>query len=171
MSAAVQIAAIPAPSKHAPDWKPACDERRQVAGGPTPSAEEHVDAAPSSSMAFYRKHTEKLLRRYLYSSMLIGRAPNIVSKNLNRGWASYRRIETFEDSVIFVLDMERCLDKLEVLDRQLIGRIVLQEYSHSEAAMLLGVGTRLACTRFAVGMDRLTEILLGCGMLDLPYKR
>ncbi len=30
---------------------------------------------PPASLAFYRKHTESLLRRYLYASMQVGRAP------------------------------------------------------------------------------------------------
>jgi hypothetical protein len=76
------------------------------------------------SVAFYRKHTESMLRRYLYASMQIGRAPSILSDSVGRGWASSRPIRTFEDAVIFVLDMERCLNRLGSLERQILGRIV-----------------------------------------------
>ena len=64
------------------------------------------------SFAFYRKHTEKMLRRYLYASMLVGRAPAILGEPIGRGWVSSRKVKTFEDAVIFVLDIERCLKKL-----------------------------------------------------------
>lgn len=66
-----------------------------------------AEAAPLRSVAFYRKHTQTLLRRYLYASMLVGRAPAMLTEPLVRGWASTRPVHTFEDCVIFVLDMER----------------------------------------------------------------
>ena len=34
---------------------------------------EAANSTPGVSVAFYRKHTEKMLRRYLYASMLVGR--------------------------------------------------------------------------------------------------
>ena len=77
------------------------------------------------SLAFYRRHTESMLRRYLYASMQVGRSPSILSEPIARGWASSRPVRTFEDAVIFVLDIEKCLDKLGELDRQLLSRIVL----------------------------------------------
>ena len=42
-----------------------------------PAAQDTAEA-PGISLAFYRKHTEKTLRRYLYASMLVGRAPAIL---------------------------------------------------------------------------------------------
>ena len=80
---------------------------------------------PTASLAFYRKHTESLLRRYLYASMQVGRAPSILSDPVARGWVSSRRVRTFEDAVIFVLDIEKCLSRLSLLDREMLGRVVL----------------------------------------------
>jgi hypothetical protein len=74
--------------------------------------EEEPASDPPICMAFYRKHTERILRRYLYSSMQVGRSPSILGDSVGRGWVSSRRVRTFEDAVIFVLDMERCLDRL-----------------------------------------------------------
>src|SRR5271165_3539505 len=98
------------------------------------------DAGPVVSLAFYRKHTESLLRRYLYASMQVGRAPSILSDPVARGWASSRPVRTFEDAVIFVLDIEKCLGRLSLLDREMLGRVVLQEYTQVEAASMLGMG-------------------------------
>jgi DNA-directed RNA polymerase specialized sigma24 family protein len=120
------------------------------------------------SVAFYRKHTESILRRYLYASMQVGRAPSILADPVGRGWASSRPIRTFEDAVIFVLDVERCLDKLGSLDRQLLSRIVLQEYTQAEAATLIGMSVRTVSYKFPMAMDRLTEHLLSAGLLVLP---
>jgi hypothetical protein len=127
-----------------------------------------VTAAPVVSLGFYRRHTEKLLRRYLYASMQVGRAPSIFGDPVARGWASSRPVRTFEDALIFVLDMERCLAHLNSLDRQMLSRIVLQEYTHDEASSLLGMSVRAICYKFPLALDRLTERLLKSGLLVLP---
>jgi len=125
-------------------------------------------AAPAVSLAFYRRHTESTLRRYLYASMQVGRSPSILGDPIARGWCSSRPVRTFEDAVIFVLDVERCLDKLGSLDRQLLSRIVLQEYTQAEAATLIGMSVRAISYKFPEALDRLTEKLLESGLLVLP---
>ena len=123
---------------------------------------------PEISLAFYRKHTEKMLQRYMYASVLVGRAPAMLGEPIARGWASCRRVKTFEDAVIFVLDVERCLDRLGVFDRELLSRIALQEYTHAEAADLLGFSVRAISYKYPMALDRLTELLLKAGLLILP---
>jgi hypothetical protein len=124
---------------------------------------------PDASLAFYRKHTESMLRRYLYASMQVGRAPSLLSDSVGRGWVSSRPVRTFEDAVIFVLDVESCLNKLSSLDRMMLSRVVLQEYTQVEAAALLGMGVRTISYKFPRALDRLTELLLDAGLLVLPY--
>jgi len=124
---------------------------------------------PEISLAFYRKHTESMLRRYLYASMQVGRAPSILGEPIARGWASSRPIRTFEDAVIFVLDVETCLNQLGSLDRQLLCRIVIQEYTQAEAATLLGMSVRTISYKFPLALDRLTQKLLKTGLLVLPH--
>jgi hypothetical protein len=123
---------------------------------------------PAENLAFYRKHTESLLRRYLYASMQVGRAPSILSDPVSRGWASSRPVRTFEDAMIFVLDIEACLAELGSLDREILGRVVLQEYTQAEAAVLLGMGVRTISNRFPLALDRLTEKVLEGGLLVIP---
>jgi hypothetical protein len=125
-------------------------------------------AEPEISLAFYRKHTESLLRRYLYASMQVGRSPSILGDPVARGWASSRPIRTFEDAVIFVLDVETCLGKLGSLDQQMLSRIVVQEYTQAEAATLLGMSVRTISYKFPLALDRLTQKLLEAGLLVLP---
>jgi DNA-directed RNA polymerase specialized sigma24 family protein len=100
--------------------------------------------------------------------MQIGRAPSILSDPIARGWASSRPIRTFEDAVIFVLDVEKCIAALGSFDRQMISRIVLQEYTQAEAASLLGISPRALSYKFPQALDRLTEILLEKDILILP---
>lgn len=136
---------------------------------PAESLENILDEPlPEISLAFYRKHTEKMLRRYLYASMLVGRTPAILGEPVARGFVSNRRVKTFEDAVIFVLDVERCLDKLRVADRALLSRIAIQEYTHLETANLLRLGVRTVAKRYPIALDRLTELLLAARLLILP---
>jgi len=136
---------------------------------PNPPARVEARAAePLVSLAFYRRHTEKMLRRYLYASMQVGRAPSILGEPVARGWASSRPVRTFEDAVIFVLDVEACLNSLGSLDRLLLFRVVIQEYTQTEAASLLGMSARAVSYKFPQALDRLTERLLEAGLLVLP---
>jgi Sigma-70, region 4 len=143
--------------------------QKQLPKGDAP-AETPVEnpAEPAVTYAFYRKHTEKLLRRYLYASLQVGRSPNLLGESVGRGWVSSRRVRTFEDALIFVLDVERCLNRLSALDRKLVSRIVLQEYTHAEAAELIGISVRSVCTKLPQAIDRLTESLVQADLLILP---
>jgi DNA-directed RNA polymerase specialized sigma24 family protein len=132
------------------------------------AAEPADDKQPLTTVAFYRKHTESLLRRYLYASMLVGRAPSLLEHSVARGWASSRPVRTFEEAVNFVLDVERCLARLSALDRCLLNRIVLQEYTVGEAADMLRINISTAAAKLSLALDRLTEILLKTGLLVLP---
>jgi hypothetical protein len=126
-------------------------------------------AAPATSVAFYRKHTEKMLRRYLYASLQVGRAPSILGDPIGRGWCSSRPVRTFEDAVIFVLDVERCVNQLDLLDRRILTRVILQEYTHHEAAAMLGMSARSVSYKLSEALDRLTEKLLETGLLVIPH--
>lgn len=142
--------------------------RQKPAPRPQCKAAAKPAAEPLVSLGFYRKHTESMLRRYLYASMQVGRSPSLLSDPVGRGWVSSRPIRTFEDAVIFVLDVEKCLDQLGSLDRQLLSRIVLQEYTQAEAATLIGMSVRAISYKFPKALDRLTEKLLETGLLILP---
>ena len=109
-----------------------------------------------------------MLRRYLYASMLVGRAPAILGEPIGRGWVSSRKVKTFEDAVIFVLDIERCLKKLRPVDQAILSRMVLQEYTHAETAAMLGVSVRAISYKYKQALDSLTEMLLHAGLLILP---
>jgi DNA-directed RNA polymerase specialized sigma24 family protein len=129
---------------------------------------ETAQSPPPANLGFYRKHTESLLRRYLYASMLVGRAPSILSDPVSRGWASSRPVRTFEDAVIFVLDIENCVNQLGSLDREILSRVVLQEYTQIETAAMLGMSIRSMSYKFPLALDRLTEKVLAAGLLVLP---
>lgn len=132
------------------------------------STEDQIPEDAPVRWAFYRKHTEKLLQRYLYASLQVGRSPNVLGESVDRGWVASRRIRTFEDALIFVLDIERCIRKLSSMDQQLLTRVILQEYSHAETAELIGLSLRSVTNRLPRAIDRLTEYLVEADLLTLP---
>ncbi len=168
MSAALQLPGFFRAGFKQAAWREQHGKPSTAAALDNVKSKEASEAELPISLAFYRKHTESMLRRYLYASMQVGRAPSILSEPIARGWASSRPVRTFEDAVIFVLDIEKCLDQLGELDRQLISRIVLQEYTQPEAAVLLGMSTRTVSYKFPEALDRLTQKLLDTGLLVLP---
>ena len=172
MSAALQLPILWAGAAPAPQLgllASAADRIRheQPQAPPAPESEPDPEPEPGPTYAFYRKHTQNLLRRYLYASMQVGRSPNLLSESVGRGWVSSRRVRTFEDALIFVLDVERCLEKLTSLDRQIISRVILQEYTHLEAAAILGVSVRSIGVKLPQAIDRLTESLVESDLLVL----
>jgi len=141
---------------------------REHAPKPAVNSTVHPQAEPDVCYAFYRKHTESLLRRYLCASTQIGRSPSLLGASVGRGWVSSRRVRTFEDAVIFVLDVERCMAKLTLVDRQLITRIAIQEYTQAEAATHMGISVRTVSNKFPQALDRLTQLLTESELLVLP---
>ncbi len=95
-----------------------------------------------------------MLKRYLRQSIEVGRMPSLLGRELFRSKITAYRATSFEDSVIFVHDVEKCLEQLDEFEKGLIATIVLQEYTHDEAAV------RLHCWRRTVGRrfpNRLTD--------------
>jgi len=169
MSAALQLPVLWGQGSFRQGW-PEPKERREERPAAKPKQEQSgAKKTPEVSLAFYRRHTESMLRRYLYASMQVGRSPSILGDPVARGWVSSRPVKTFEDAVIFVLDVERCLDALGALDRYLLSRIVLQEYTQAETASLMGMSVRAVGYKFPQALDRLTERLLDSGLLILPH--
>jgi hypothetical protein len=121
-------------------------------------------------MAFYRKYTEGMLRRYLRMSMEAGKVPSLLGKEMFRGKVTSYRVESFEDSVIFVHDVERCLVRLDVRQQTLISRIGIQQYTIEETAELLRMQPKTIARRYNRAIDRLTRVFLDVRLLE-PLKK
>jgi hypothetical protein len=114
----------------------------------------------------YRKKTTALLRRYMRWSLEAGRVPSLLGRELFRAKISASTATTFEARVIFLHDIERCLDRLQGFDRQLIARVVLQEYDHEAAARMLQCTRRTLERRLPELLDELSENLLRTDLLE-----
>jgi len=114
----------------------------------------------------YRQRTVKMLRRYMRYSIETGRLPSLLGREFFRAKVTAYIVVTFEDRVIFVHDMETCLNKLDEFSRQLIARHILQEHDQAATARLLGCGERTVRRYAPIALDMLSEILLDVGLLE-----
>ena len=129
------------------------------------SGEDEPDSPHNPDLWLYRESTIALLRRFLRLSLETGRVPSLLGREIFRAKISHKRAYTFEDTVIFVHDVEHCLDLLDAFSRQLIARITLQEYTHEEAADLLHCCSKTIQRYYPEALDRVSEIFLDVGLL------
>jgi DNA-directed RNA polymerase specialized sigma24 family protein len=120
----------------------------------------------------YRKKTTALLRRYMQWSLEAGRVPSLLGREFFRAKISAFTATTFEARVIFLHDVERCLDGLQSFDREIVARVVLQEYDHEAAARILQCNRRTLERRLPELIDELSDVFLKAELLErLPETR
>jgi len=126
-------------------------------------AETALDRNPDIWM--YRKRTAALLRRYMRLSIQTGRLPSVIGRELFRAKVTAYTATSFEERVIFVHDIETCLERLAPFDQKIIARIVLQEYEHEAAARILQCTRRTIVRRLPEILDNLSEEFLRVRLL------
>jgi hypothetical protein len=117
-------------------------------------------ALPDPNAWMHRERTIALLKRYFRLAVETGRLPSVLGREFFRTRVTSERGYTFENSVIFVHDVERCLEKLDSFSRELLGWHVLQEFSLNETAQLMGCGAGVVYRGFLDSLDHLTEVFL-----------
>lgn len=122
-------------------------------------------ARPIEGLAFYRKHTVALLRRYLSISMELGRTPCVLGTLVFRGRVSSYRIRSFEDLVILIFDVEKCLKRLDPESQAAVAHIALENYTYEEAGQITGTSRAGIARIYGTALDRLTQWFLECGLL------
>ncbi len=144
---------------------PARDSRLATRDYSAPAHDSRHTTHDCSGLAAYRGRTTALLRRYFRMSLDLGRVPSVLGCEFFRARVTLYQVHSFEDAVIFVHDVEQCLNRLDQLSRTLLARIVLQEYTWEEAASLLRCGRRTVARRFPQALDSLSAIFLEVGLL------
>jgi hypothetical protein len=129
----------------------------------TPLEDDPLDRNPD--LWQYRGRTVGLLRRYLRFSLETGRLPSFMGREFFRAKMTSYSGSTFEDRVIFVRDVEMCLNRLEHWDRQLVARVILQEHVQFDAARMLHCGRATLQRRLCVVLDLLSEDFLRVKLL------
>lgn len=124
---------------------------------PQPEAEPEI--------CLYRVRTRSLLRKYAVLSVETGRLPAVVGREFFRANLTSYPQHSFEDAVIFVHDVERCLERLEPFSRQLIALIAIEDFTEDEAAHVLRCPLRNIERRLPEALDRISDDFLRVGLL------
>lgn len=128
-----------------------------------PEPDSALDRNPD--LWLYRRRTAALLRRYMRLSLETGRLPSVIGREFFRAKVTAYKGTTFEDRVIFVHDVEGCLERLSRFDQGIIARLVLQEHDHEGAARLLNCARKTLERRLPELLDELSEAFLRVGLL------
>lgn len=121
------------------------------------------------ALPLYRERTLAILRRYFCLAMETGRLPSLLGREFFRARTSSYRLNTFEDAVIFVHDVERCLERLDPLAQKLIAHIALQGHTADETARRLNWTRRHVARCYPEALDRLSAILLRVRLLEPDF--
>lgn len=128
--------------------------------------EQTVDEDREREQRIYRGRTVAMLRRYMRFSIETGRLPSLLGREFFRAKVTSYTVVTFEDRVIFVHDMEKCLDRLDEFSRQLIARHILQEHDRWATAKLLHCNEKTVRRYTPLVLDLLSEILIEVGLME-----
>ena len=120
----------------------------------------------------YRSRTVTLLRRYARAAIEVGRLPSLLGREFFRSRVSSRSRSSFEDTVVFVTDIERTLEELDGMEKKLVVMYVLEEYTIPEIARLLSCSERTAERLLHDTVDQVSRLLLARQLLEkLPDVR
>lgn len=125
---------------------------------------------PGPDISIFRGATVWMLRRYFNASVELGRLPSIMGREAFRSRVRCRPA-SFESVVVYVLDVERCVQKLRRVDQELITRVVLQEHTLEEAARMVNMPVISVKRRLANVLDALSEMFLAAKLMRWPELR
>ena len=114
----------------------------------------------------YRSRTMALLRRYARASVEVGRLPSLLGREFFRSRVTSYTMRSFEDTMVFVTDMDHTLEKLDAFDKKLVAMYVLEEFTISEVSRTLGCCERTAERLLHDAIDQLSRSLLVRGLLE-----
>jgi DNA-directed RNA polymerase specialized sigma24 family protein len=127
----------------------------------------NVRAIPNDpDLWLYRDRTTGLLWRYTRLAVELGRLPSLLGREFFRGRVSRYNAQTFEDSVIFVHDVECCLQLLDPADKVLVAMLALEQRTQEETAQSLHCTRRTIVRHYDDALDRLTAIFLKREILE-----
>ena len=105
--------------------------------------------------SFERTRTMALLHRFLRTAMSLGRMPSLVGREIFRARVRSSPPSAFEDSVLFVCDVEKCVAQLAPFDQRLIAYCILENRSEWEASRQFHASQGFISRHLANALDTL----------------
>ncbi len=104
---------------------------------------------------FERTRTMALLHRFLRTALSVGRMPSLVGREIFCTRVQARTPGAFEDSVLFVCDVEKCIAQLNPLEQRLIAYCILENRSEWEASRQFHASQGFISRHLAHALDSL----------------
>jgi len=95
----------------------------------------------------------------------LGHLPSLLGREFFRTRVTTYGTNTFEDAVIFVHDVDRCLEKIHRRYQTVIARLFFQQYTNEETAKLMNCSHSSFLRWRTEAVDTLTAIFLQRGLL------
>jgi len=118
--------------------------------------------------SYERVRTMNVLHRFFRMALMVGRMPSLLGREIFRSRVTSLPARAFEDAVVFVCDVERCLRDLEPLEQRLIAFCVLEDHSEWEAARRFQRSQSDVSRRLGQTLDLLHETFCRVGLLKRP---
>lgn len=115
--------------------------------------------------SFERVRTMALLHRFFRTALQVGRMPSLLGREIFRSRTQNLPGRAFEDAVVFVCDVERCLRALDPADQRLIAFCVLEDRSEWEASRALHRNQAEVSRRLGWVLDLLHDTFCRMGLL------
>jgi hypothetical protein len=117
---------------------------------------------------YERVRTMSVLHRFFRSALMVGRMPSLLGREIFRSRATAMPARAFEDAVVFVCDVERCLRELGPIEQRLIAFCILEDRSEWEAARRFQRSQSDVSRRLGQTLDLLHETFCRVGLLKRP---
>src|SRR4051812_28022706 len=117
------------------------------------------EEAYRSELFQYRYETVAMLQKYLSVSLDLGRLPSALGGEMFRAKVTSYKVTSFEDLVVFVIDMQRCMERLSASARKFIALHVFEEYSLDESAARMGCDRVTGWRVYCDAIDEMSEVL------------
>jgi hypothetical protein len=119
-----------------------------------------------AELVLYRDRTAALLNKYFRMSVERGHLPSVMGREFFRSHVTSYGTHTFEDAVIFVRDVERCLERISKQHQVMISRLFFQQYTNDETAVLMGCGVSTFERWRREAVNALAKVLLERKLLE-----
>ena len=123
-----------------------------------------LDPRPES--VCYRGQTLAIMRHFFELSCQAGRLPSLLCREFFRAKVTHHAIPSFEEQIVFVRDVELCLERLSDEHAEMIQLVGLYDFSSYEIAAMLRRSHTWVNHRVAEAVDALAEIFLRAGLVD-----
>jgi len=114
---------------------------------------------------FERMRTLALLRRFFRAALQLGRLPSLMGRETLPSLTAAPAARVFENVVVFVCDVERCLEQLGSFDRRLLACCVFEDHTEWEAARRFHRAQSVISRRLGLLLDHLHAEFIRKGLL------